>query len=157
MPAKIVTLIDALDRADQFVVYAARIHRALAEQTAPPGLCLCRGFRAMGLEGALPAFVQFQNALSTDPARSFLAGERASRTVETSELELLAALADWQQRPDEDPQSALSFIGTPSVRRIAAPYGRLFAVEMVAVGLCVGEYAQAARSQTAKRLVHANV
>ncbi len=139
MSAQVITLIDALDRAEQFVLYAARIHRALREQTAPQGLCLCHGFRVTGLQNALPAFVHFQNTLALDPERRFIAGERPSRIVEVCELELLRTIRTWQQQPGDDPEKALRFITTPTVRRIAAPAGRIFAIEMATVGMYVRE------------------
>lgn len=131
------TLVELLEPPEMFVVCAARVHRSLHEGTAPAHSCLCRMFRAAEIPGAVAPFAMFLAALTCDRARRFLVEERCSCTLGTSELHLLRAIARWQRSPDEEPERALDFIETPAVRRIAAPAGRTFALEMAAVGLWV--------------------
>lgn len=128
---------DSLEISEKFVVCAARVYRALREHVGPGGTCLCRIFHAAELGPALPPFICFQNALSADPEQSLQADERGARFVSEREIRLLRAVAWWQHYPAENPESALLFVAPPTIRRIAAPAGRAFAVEMAAAGLFV--------------------
>ena len=130
-------LVEMLKPAEMFVVCAARVHRALRELTAPPNLCLCRIFQAADIPEALAPFAFFQAALAGDPARSFHAEERGLRVLGSAEVNLLHAVATWQLAPASHPERALGFVSTATVRRIAAPAGHAFALEMASVGLWV--------------------
>ena len=130
-------VVEMLEPAEIFVVCAARIYRALSEQTGPPSLCLCRIFNAAGIPGALQTFAFFQSVLVSDPERRFVAEDRGSRVVSVPEVQLLRAIARWQRAPWSPPEHALDFVTAAATRRIAAPAGHAFSLEMASVGLWV--------------------
>ena len=130
-------VVEMLEPAEIFVVCAARIYRALSEQTGPPSLCLCRIFNAAGISGALQTFAFFQSALVSDPERGFVAEDRGSRIVSEHEVRLLRTIARWQRTPWNPPELALDFVTAAATRRIAAPAGHAFSLEMASVGLWV--------------------
>lgn len=126
---------ESLDMPERFVVAAARIYRAVREQVNPPCTCICEIFKALDLTLALPPFLCFQGALSADPAQSFLAEDRGSLCLSTGEQRLLQAVSWWQRYPCETPEAAFRCELPRSIRRVAAPAGRAFALEIAAVGL----------------------
>jgi len=133
------TFVETLNLAEMVALCAARTYRALHEPDGTPCACLCHILGAARIMPALPAFVHFQRALSVDPARTIVYEMRGARTLSMGELHLLRALARWQYRPDEDPQRALLCIAAATVRRIAAPSGRAFALQMAGAGLWLPE------------------
>jgi hypothetical protein len=147
-------LVEALGPAEAFVVCAARVHRALRTGTCPPCVCLCRIFAAADIPRALVPFALFQAALAADPERSFIASERCSTVVTAAEVRLLEAIAQWQSEPRAPAERALEFVRTAAVRRIAAPAGRAFALEIGAVGLWVRSRQSHAESGDGLHLVH---
>src|SRR5262245_2004219 len=123
--------VEHLHTAEMFAICAGRVYRSLREGTAPPYLCLSRMFEAASIPGALPAFMAFQAALSADPYRSFVAEDRCLASVGSSELQLLQAIADWQHKSvDEATEDPLAFVTSPTVRRVAAPAGKSYALEL---------------------------
>ncbi len=123
-----------LTDAELFVLCASRAYRASRESPASRCPCLPRLFGAVGLKGALPAFLQFQIALSADPDRTLTFEERHARFIGDGEMALLQALYAWQCDAACDPRSVLWYIRVRAVRRVAADAGREFALQMGAAG-----------------------
>lgn len=126
---------EGLDMPERFVIAAARVYRAVRENANPYCTCLHEMFKGLDLAPALPPFLYFQQAISEDPARSFLAENRGSLILSEGECRLLQAVGWWQQHPAECPEAALLFALPRAIRRVAAPAGRAFALEIAAVGL----------------------
>lgn len=123
-----------LTEVELFVLCAARVYRAGRRSPSVRYPCLPRLFDAIGLRSALPAFLQFQIALSADPDRSLTFENRHTRFVGEGEMALLQALRAWQCDPAGDAQSVLWFIRVRTIRRVAADAGREFALKMAAAG-----------------------